>query len=596
MTTFSQLTDTPSSFAGQAGRFVRVTASENALEFVGIDLTVDNVASLAALAPELNAVVHTRYAITGNGSGGGTYDVVAATGTPDGFGRVLLANGRHAVLRLVNGGVDVANYGFTGDGTLADTAKINAALAYINTYSGGEVRITKPGTYLLTNTNPYNPADWGGVSEAAANWWANRRAIWMRFNNVNLRLATGVKLKLAVNANCHAIQFGQFPLDIGVTGVDVMDTHVLGNGWEIDMSAVSQIASTATHNHPAGIITYYGKRLSWGGGHIYDSTYYGMAVEGGDIPLRFAEDCHIYDMRVTNCLADGFDSKDGATANKRNVLERTVITNCGHGGSAFLTPQAGIDVRGGWTVNDCSVVFTDGYTSGRVAFRGQQHTTAEKSIYPSKFINCKAYGNGTHAETIGFRLIGRGIDVLHCTANTFSEGIRASAPNTYIQDVIINSCGIGARFLADASSGWSASDSYLVAAQITGCTVGWRIDGVPRMNITGGYVDSNTTPLINTGTSLRIKDVRGFTTSLRAIVAIPVSSLGVQTVAFTHGLPSTPNLSDVLVTLQHSGADTFSLGYVCVLAVTATTVTVRANVTTVTTGSVQARITIDTFR
>lgn len=560
-------------------------------------LNYDTPAQSALASLPVGAKYSTKGAVTVGDGGHSDFIVEAASGTPDGYSRVLLANGNHAVLQPVNGGVNAAQFGFVGNGTLSDTNKVNLAIEYVNSIGGGSVRITKPGTYLVTNTNPYNSSDWGGVSEIDANWWANRRAISIQHDNISLELGSGVIIKLAPSANCHAIQFGQFPLGIGVTENIVSNSHVIGRGWAIDMSSASQTPATATKDHPAGIISFYGNGLSWGGGKIIDSAYYGTAVEGDAASLDGAKNCHIYDLEIENCKADGFDAKDFATASSGNVIERVKVKNCGSGGNDFLSPQAGVDVRGGWRVLFCDIIYDDAFTGSRVGCRSQYAPDFAESENPSLFLSCTVVGNGRNAETVAYRLSGKGGRAIDCSGASMSEIYRISSPSTVVISPEADDANIAFRFTTDSGAGWGASNSQVVAGKIGGVDTAWRVDAtVTGVNIDGGILTSATTPLVNSG-SIRISKVAGFNTSASVLASIPVNTTGIKNVSVAHGLPVTPALSDISLSLQYASADDFTIGNLMVVSADATNVNLRANVTAASiSGSVSARVRVDALR
>jgi hypothetical protein len=559
---------------------------------------VFNTPAQAALA---SLPVGAKYSTKGAdavGVGGGDFIVEATAPYPvDGYSCFEHANGTFGVLQPVNGGVNAAQFGFLGNGTLSDTNKVNLAIEYVNSLGGGSVRITKPGTYLLTNTNPYNPSEWGGVSESDANWWANRRAISIQHDNITIELGDGVVLKLAAGADCHAIQFGQFPLGIGVTENMVSNSHVIGRGWVIDMSSSNQTPATATKDHPAGIISFYGNGLSWGGGKIIDSAYYGTAVEGDAASLDGAKNCHIYDLEIENCKADGFDAKDFATASSGNVIERVKVKNCGGGGDDFLSPQAGIDVRGGWRVLFCDVIYDDAFTGSRVGFRSQYAPDFAESENPSLLLSCTVVGNGRNAETVAYRLSGKGGRAIDCSGASMSEIYRISSPSTVIISPEADDANIAFRFTTDSGAGWGASNSQVVAGKIGGVDTAWRVDStVTGVNIDGGILTSATTPLVNSG-SIRISKVAGFNTSASVLASIPVNTTGIKNVSVAHGLPVTPALSDISLSLQYASADDFTIGNLLVVSADATNVNIRANVTVASvSGSVSARVRVEALR
>lgn len=406
-------------------------------------------------------------------------------------------------------GPDAGHYGFVGDGSSADTARVNAALDWVGSLGGGTVFIRTPGVYLVTNTNPYPAADYPGLSEDAANWWANRRAFWIRHDNVSLELGAGVVLKLAPNANCHVVQIGQFSLGMGaypdIPQIGTTNSRVFGHGWVIDLDKANQKPAAGTIDHAGGVMFCHpARRGQVIGGSVINSPYYGVAFEGtnGDAERGFYE-CYVADMRIEDCEADGFDAKDFGTLSRGNVGQRIFVKNCGSGGDAFLSPQSAIDARGGWSFEDCNVVYSDGYTGSRVAFRGQYAPDFAQSQFPTIFRNCHAIGNGRNPGTIAYRLSGAGVECDDCSFEGFQEGFRFSAPRTRVARARGYDCDIAARWFSDAGAGWDADTSLLTEFDFTDCQTAWHIDtGVSNARIESGAISTiSLTPLVDNGTN-----------------------------------------------------------------------------------------------
>ena len=512
------------------------------------------------------------------GVNGQTFAYVRAT-SPE--GAALTTNGG-TVGWLPDGPPNLQHFGFTGSGTKEDTDLANACLAWLGERGGGTAMLSAPGTYLLANTNPYPADDYPGISEAAANWWANRRGLYIGQDNVRLRLGPGVTLKIADGADCHAVQLGQFALgSIGVPAISVNKCGLVGKGWVIDMNAANQTPATAGKDHPAGfIVNHNSGRIELCGGTIHSSTYYGVGFEGGSTDAEGGyTNCHVHDLFIYGCQADGFDAKDFLTNSAYNVIERVHVQNCGSGGGAFLSEQAGIDLRGGWTVNDCTVTYSDGYTGARVGFRGQYALDHAVSRFPSIFRNCLAITSGKFANTIGFRMSGANCEVEQCTARGFAEGFRFSAPQARLVNNRAEDCGIGARWFADVGAGWDADRSQLINTFISDCNTAWRIDtGISNARIFGGWVGNNGVNLLNNGT-VKIRDVQGFQTEARMLVSVPIDSIGLKTITATHGLPFQPNNADVQVTQElGSNVSDYRLDFVRLVSVDATNVTFEVKV------------------
>lgn len=90
------------------GLWKSVTIAESAY----YSSVVFNTPAQSALASlPVGAKYSTKGALTVGDGGHGSFIVEAASGTPDGYSRVLLANGNHGVLQPVNGSLNIAQFG-----------------------------------------------------------------------------------------------------------------------------------------------------------------------------------------------------------------------------------------------------------------------------------------------------------------------------------------------------------------------------------------------------------------------------------------------------------------------------------------------------
>lgn len=462
--------------------------------------------------------------------------------------------------------IDAAMFGFWVDGDPVQNAEaVNAAIRFQHLSGGGTVTITKPGEYLLGNTNPYPASSYPGLTEDAANWWANRRAIWLPYDNVTLDVGEGVTLKVGDGQNCSAIQIGQFSLGMAGVGpaipaISVQNVRAIGFGAQINMNGNMQAAATDTKNHPGGILCNHGSEsIELAGFKVFNSPYYGVGFEGTDgDALQGYRKCYVHDMLIEDCKADGFDAKDFGTLSADNVMARVTVHNCGNGGGAFLTGQAGIDTRGGWTVIDCVARFDDAFTGERVGMRNQYAPDFAKSKNPTRFIRCRTFSNGkANAGTIGFRISGYGAEVHACETSGFSEGVRTSIPKGLIRGIKVKQCGIPVRFFSDAGAGWNASNTTVYDLDIEDCDMPYRTDtGITGVRLLGGAISG--TPLVPTenGTGTIIRDIAGMKTYSQVVSAeIAVDTTGRKTFTINHGLAFTPTEADVSFTLIRTAFD-----------------------------------------
>jgi hypothetical protein len=127
------------------------------LNAIGIYLPFTNVAAMAAANYlPIGAQVRTQYFSTIGDGGEGVFDIVAASGTPNGHSRVLLANGNHAVLRAINGVYNTAQFG--GDIVSAITAvkgnkQTLKIIKTVNVAAGTQIIIDLPITIIGDGIN-----------------------------------------------------------------------------------------------------------------------------------------------------------------------------------------------------------------------------------------------------------------------------------------------------------------------------------------------------------------------------------------------------------------------------------------------------------
>ncbi len=95
--------------------------------------TYDTVASLANVYLSIDSKLSTKGCLSIGDGGHGVYIVKAASGTPDGYSRILLGNGNHAVLLPTNGKYAIKQFGVVGDGIVNDTVAITRYHTFCNT-------------------------------------------------------------------------------------------------------------------------------------------------------------------------------------------------------------------------------------------------------------------------------------------------------------------------------------------------------------------------------------------------------------------------------------------------------------------------------
>lgn len=102
------------------------------------DRIVSVVANLSAMSPSVGQQVSTKGCLSVGDGGHGIFIAEAASGTPDGYGRVLAANGLHWVIEKTLGGVIVEQFGAKGDNSTVNSASLQAAIDYLAGLPGEE--------------------------------------------------------------------------------------------------------------------------------------------------------------------------------------------------------------------------------------------------------------------------------------------------------------------------------------------------------------------------------------------------------------------------------------------------------------------------
>jgi hypothetical protein len=467
------------------------------------------------------------------------------------------------------------HFGWVGNGTETDQKLGNLALTF-----AGDVWI-KSGDYTFTNSNPITDGFPTG-DETECNWWAVRRAWYIGRDDVRLIITSGVTFTAEDNSDCHFIQIGQPLIDVRNSGgVSVgTTTYVSCNRvtvqslGRINMNGENQTVATDTDFHTAAVWVQNGATLVVIDGiDAYDGQYYGIGFEG----LDFEDEQGFLNCRIRNCRledfkGDGIDCKDFGTTSSGSIAEGNYIKNCGAKNWAGGSSQSGIDVRN-WTVRNNVIEFTDAFAGERDGIRAQHNLTNDESNTPTIIVDNFILGNGSAGVTRGIRAIAANVTTRGNIIRDFDYGIWVSSPRYSSSQDQAYDCGTGLRLDRDTVAGWQSDNAditgfesqncttgvrfiysirpTLTACKIIGGTTGWDIESTASgIRINGGMNTASTAYSRAGSGSLFIEDVQGFTTKTAVLANFPVDSSGVKTITVPHGLPFTPSISDVQVTVQ----------------------------------------------
>lgn len=156
-----------------------------------INRVIDSIAALRGLdkTKYTRAFVTGYYAATDGGGGPYQYDSSDTTSADNGGSIIVASDGGRWKLSLKDL-VSVKQFGAKGDGSTEDTAKINAAISYINSIGGGHVYFPN-GTYRVKSSIQYLPGvNLVGESMVGTTiiWWpdANTAGVILDTSNQNL--------------------------------------------------------------------------------------------------------------------------------------------------------------------------------------------------------------------------------------------------------------------------------------------------------------------------------------------------------------------------------------------------------------------------
>jgi len=135
--------------------------------------------------------------------------------------------------------LDVSRYGAVGDGTTDATLAIQATLDAVNAAGGGEVTITRPGTYIVSK---YLTA--AGTTPTAPNSTYNSCLII--YSNTSMRIANGVTIKKAASSNCYTICNSSQTISGAAAGNSGITID--GGIWDFNDSASSSVVNNTARS------------------------------------------------------------------------------------------------------------------------------------------------------------------------------------------------------------------------------------------------------------------------------------------------------------------------------------------------------------
>lgn len=401
----------------------------------------------------------------------------------------------------------------TTPGTTDTTTLFTQARDYLNANGGGTAFI-QDGTYLVTDQS------------TAPTTWDDRICIHVTQNNIFFEAEDGARpiVKLGDNENAHVFKFGSRQgSDVGLISVDNCGLR----GVEIDGNRANQNAPTPTDWHGAGVDVNDGSsRVVIEDCYIHDTIYYGIGFQREGF-----KNCEIRRVLLEDLGADGIDAKDDDGTAFGNILDDVTVRRFGLGLDGLTTPQAGLDIRSGWTVTNFTIEDwqspvnpTPASQLGLVGLRHQRNADSnfnatQHSRFSEGYIepSAKTVGTSPIQPMQGCRFDAVNTDLSTVTIRNCQEAARISQREGRIYGVICeaNTNGI---ILATSASTTDADqytltacvsrdntgtgfivDDNILNATLLGCTsrgndVGLEVgSGATDTRIIGGSIFSNTT-------------------------------------------------------------------------------------------------------
>ena len=459
-----------------------------------------------------------------------------------------------------------AHFGFVGNGTAADTAKLNVAIAY----AAPAKVLLGIGTYLTANTN---------VGAAS---WDNERHIYIAADGGGIiGMGDGATiLKRANTERGNVIKIGSRVTEtVTVVAAVVQSLSIDGNRANV-------LAPTATDYHWSNIDVASGcSKADLTDLHIYNAQYYGIGFQRTNF-----KDNLIQDVVIEDTGADGIDCKDDDGNSSGNRIRSVTVRRFGLA-VAGLALQGGINIRSGWDVDGFTVSeFAD--DSHGIRNEANATTTAQPTTWANGSIKASSRGTtkGVYSNIAGDNqgdIIFANITVEGCDMGFDFRGLWGMASNLRAYD-----CGKGCRV---------EQRVMINGLQVRSCTTGLEITNdenvitnfVARsntlaMNLTGNYnrisngmISANTTAVTDTGSQNAIQEITGLATDKTVTGSVSIASTGVKSTTIAHGLAFTPSLSDITVGYYRiTAVNDFKVQPPVVTTADATNIVVQSEVTT----------------
>jgi hypothetical protein len=421
-----------------------------------------------------------------------------------------------------------------------NSAAFNQAILDVAARGGGEIITQIPGIYLLADINP------------TADSWDNRRCIYIDSGNITLKFSKGVILKLADNQNSHVIQIGTR------TGGTTVVNNVLIEGITIDGNRENQRIPTPTDDHGTAIAIQSGcSNVTVSDFNIYKTQYYGIGFQRSTF-----RDCTVKDGIIADTGADSIDCKDDLSTSRGNLITNLKVRRFGLAGAAVDSNQAGINVRGGWFVDNVEVTEFDGDRHGiRVDLLAAGPVNSSDAQIGTFYIEASSQDS-----TVGLMLNNPDVDEIQVSKGRVvgcNIGVDSRSNRNQLSGIKAHTCGVGLqiyqRSQIDNCSALNCvkglvvreDENIITNFQTIGCTTGIEfLSSSSNNSWRGGLVSNNTTNVVDDGTDNSISDVIGIRTNSVGSGSVDITTTGEKTIVVPHGLDFTPLLRNCTAWLE----------------------------------------------
>lgn len=389
---------------------------------------------------------------------------------------------------------DVASYGAAGDGVVDDQPSILAAIQAAQAAGGGVVYFPK-GTYLLGSSETVDLAPGNNPPVTT------QVCLPITSDNVYLRgEGQGVsKLLLGNGVNAVMVGFG------GCKGVGI-------EKLELDGNRSYQSSAHACLYDFLDVENFLIEDM-----YIHHSSGYGIGLQHAPII-----NCTISKVLIEDTGSDGIDIKNSDLGNRTNRMSNVTVRRAGLNTS--LTGQAGIDIRGRWTLDNINVEdFKNDGVNGvclvGIRFRPDGQYGASGGNYCSLtnfYVEPSLTSSTIGVQVCGYRnTIGNGAVKgagtgfeLNNVENVISNTEAVSCGNGYVlrndTGTTSDKCIItGSISRSNQDSGFKIYSNYTQLNGVTawGNPIGINIKNASQHTVLSGISQGNTTNLLNSGGS-----------------------------------------------------------------------------------------------